>query len=101
MPWIMWLVPVGLFWPTAAIWLGGLREPTGGTAGRQLLGLGASFVVFLVVWWGLGRLFATVGGSVFGGVILPTLLALAGMPFLLTAGYRLVGLRLRSAVPAH
>jgi hypothetical protein len=99
MSWLAWLLPLGFFWPIAAIWLGGLIEVRGGSPARQLLGLLAGFGVFLLVWWGLGRVLMPVG-PVLGGVLLPTALALAAMPVLLWTGYRIVGLPLERSV-AH
>jgi len=90
MPVMPLLLP--LFWPVAAIYLGGMAELKGGSAVRELIGLFTSFIVFVAVWWGLGKALAGIG-PVLGHVIIPTALSLAVVPFILTIVFRLVGIR--------
>ena len=44
-----------LFWPIAALYLGGMATLKGGSPGREVLGLLVSFVVWSLIWWGLGK----------------------------------------------
>lgn len=100
MSWLIWVLPIGLFWPVAALYLGGMRELQGGGPARQLIGLLVSLVAFLLLWWVLGRLLVPVG-PVLGRVVLPTLLSVIATPVLVVGGYRLVGIKVVRAVEAH
>jgi len=100
MSWLVWVLPIGLFWPVAAIYLGGMRELQGGGPVRQLIGLLVSLVAFLLLWWVLGRLLSPVG-PVLGRVVIPTLLSVIALPALVMVGYRLVGVRVVHAAEAH
>jgi hypothetical protein len=97
--WLVWLLPVGLFWPIAALYLGGMLELRGGKPLVEMLGLGLCFVLSLVVWWGLRKVLTPIGPKL-GGIALPTALMLAALPLILIIGYRLVGIRLVRAA-AH
>jgi hypothetical protein len=92
--WLVWILPVGLFWPIAAIHLGGLFALEGNPKPlKELLGLVLGFVIALVVWWGLTKALAPIGPAL-GAILLPTGLMLAALQFILMIGFRLVGLRL-------
>ena len=91
--WLVWVLPIGLFWPIAALYLGGLLELSGGKPLRELLGLIVGFALSLLVWWGLSKALGAIG-PVLGAILLPTGLMLIGLPLILTLGFRLVGLRL-------
>jgi hypothetical protein len=93
-----WLFPAGIFWPVAALFLGGMMELRGGTGFRQVLGLLICFGEFLLAWWLLGKLATPLGPIM--GVVVPLLLASAVTPLLLVVGYRVVGIRLERAA-AH
>jgi hypothetical protein len=96
-----WLVPAGLYWTVAALYLGGIAEPKGGTPFRQVIGLVDGFILFMLLWWGLGRLLASIG-PVLGGVILPLAVALLALPWILLVGFRVVGVRIeREASTGH
>jgi hypothetical protein len=100
MSWLVWVLPIGLFWPVASIYLGGMLELQGGGPARQLIGLLVSLVAFLLLWWVLGRLLAPVG-PVLGKVVLATLLSVIAMPVLIYVGYRVVGIRVVRAAEVH
>ena len=92
--WLVWILPIGLFWPIAALHLGGLLELTGDVKPlKELIGLVVGFVLALAIWWGLTKALAPVG-PVLGAILLPTGVMLAALPFILKIGFRLVGLRL-------
>jgi hypothetical protein len=92
--WLVWILPVGLFWPITALHLGGLLALTGDAKPlKELLGLLLGFALSLVVWWVLTKALAPLG-PVLGAILLPTGVMLAALPFILMIGFRLVGLRL-------
>jgi hypothetical protein len=91
--WLVWVLPISLFWPIAALYLGGMFEVKGASPLRELIGLAVSFVLALAVWWGLTKALAPIG-PVMGAIVLPTGLMLAALPVILMIGYRLVALRL-------
>ena len=92
--WLVWILPVGLFWPITALHLGGLLALEGNPKPlKEFLGLVVGFVLALVIWWGLTKALAPIG-PVLGAILLPTGVMLAALPFILMIGFRLVGLRL-------
>lgn len=91
--WLVWLLPIGLFWPITALYLGGMLEVRGGKPLRELAGLTLGFLLALLVWWGLTKALAPIG-PVLGAILLPTGVMLAALPVILMVGYRLIGLRL-------
>ncbi|HET9515533.1 MAG TPA: hypothetical protein VFO95_16495 [Gemmatimonadales bacterium] len=91
--WLVWVLPIGLFWPIAALYLGGMFEVKGASPLRELIGLALSFVLALAVWWGLTKALAPIG-PVMGAIVFPTGLMLAALPVILLIGYRLAALRL-------
>ena len=95
--WLRWILPIGLFWPVTALYLGGMFDLPGAKPLREILGLGLGFALTLVVWWGLTKALAPIGPAL-GAVVLPTGVVLAVLPIILMIGFRLVGLRMvRSA----
>jgi hypothetical protein len=97
----VWLVPAGLYWPVAALYLGGIAELKGGTPFRQVIGLVAGFILFMLLWWGLGKLLVSIG-PVLGGVIIPLAISVVATPWILRLGYRGLGIRIeREAAPGH
>ena len=97
--WLVWLLPVGLFWPIAAIYLGGLFDLRGGKPVMELVGLVLSFLLTVAVWWALGKALGSIG-PILGAIVLPTLLTLAILPLILVLGYRVIGIRVVRGV-AH
>jgi hypothetical protein len=92
--WLVWILPVGLFWPIAALHLGGLLAVQGDAKPlKELLGLTLGFLLALGIWWGLSKALGAIG-PVLGGILLPTGVMLAALPFILMIGFRMVGLRL-------
>lgn len=90
-----WLIPVSLFWAAAAIYLGGMAvDIVGGNGLRQVIGLLATYVLFLVVW---GVLSMILGGiaPVLGGIILPSVLSVLALPLLSRAGFLIVGVKIK------
>jgi hypothetical protein len=97
--WLVWILPIGLFWPIAALYLGGMLELKGGKPLIEMIGLVLCYVLSLGVWWVLRKLLTPIGPKL-GAIVLPTLLMLAALPLILIVGYRLVGIRLVRGV-AH
>lgn len=92
--WLVWILPIGLFWPITALHLGGLLELTGDVRPfKELIGLVLCFLLALAIWWGLTKALAPVG-PVLGAILLPTGIMLLALPVILMIGFRLVGLRL-------
>ena len=97
-----WLIPIGVFFPLMAIYLGGLRvQPAGGNGLRQVLGLVFTLVVYLLAWRLLrGALMGI--GPVLGGILIPTIIAVLAFPIEARIGYLMVGIPLKkTAEGAH
>ncbi|MFQ5690510.1 MAG: hypothetical protein ACE5HQ_09590 [Gemmatimonadota bacterium] len=98
---VEWLVPVGLFWIAAAVYLGGMPvEIEGGGGVRQLLGLAVLFALFLVVWAAARAVLGGVGPRL-GRVVLPTLVTVLLLPLTSRLAFRILGIRLRRAEANH
>ena len=94
---LMWLIPVGLFWTMAALYLGGMAvDVEGGSGFRQVLGLVLTFVVFVGVWGVLHTALRGLGPVLFGMVV-PTLLTILALPLVARIGFRIVGVRVHRA----
>ena len=90
-----WLIPIGLFWIIAAIYLGGYPlEFENGSGPKEILGLLVTFVLFLGIWAGLRTALGGVGGFI-GRVALPTLVVAVGFGWLARAAFRVAGVRIR------
>lgn len=94
---VTWLVPVCLFWTMTALYLGGFRLDIEDKSGmRNLGGLVVTFVLYLLVWWGihgaLARGLPAIGAEVAASVIVILLL-----PLLSRAGFRAFGVGIRNA----
>ena len=93
-----WLVPIGLFWITGAIYLGGFPLEFEGDSGlRQTLGLLATFAAFLLVWAGLRLVLGGALPGALGGMMLPIAITIFLFPWLARAGFRAAGVRIRRA----
>ena len=96
------LLPTMLFWILAATYLGGWAvELRGGRGPQQVIGLLLSFVLFVVVWEVLHRVFLGFG-PVLGGIVITSFIATALLPPLTWVAYKLVGVTVaRSHGHAH
>lgn len=98
---LAWLIPAGVFWVLASLYLGGMNvEVEGGSGLRQLLGLLATFGLFMAVYAGLR---AVLGGfaGLLGGIILPLGISALLLGPLARVGFRLLGVRVRKAGASH
>ena len=90
-----WLVPTSLFWPVAAVVLGGMPvEIQGGGGVRQLLGLLVSFALYLLVWWGVRAGLSSPLGPT-GALVAASLVATLLLPVWCRIGYLVLGMKLR------
>lgn len=90
-----WLIPIGLFWVVGAVYLGGFPLAFENGAGvKQVLGLLATYALFLAVWAGLRAVLGGMGG-VLGRVIVPQAAVILLFPLLARAGFRVTGVRIR------
>ncbi len=96
-----WLIPLGAFFPFAALYLGALRiEPGGGRGLQQVLGLLLTLVLYLAIWRLLHGALAGLG-PVLGGVVLTTVVTTLLLPLEARLGYLVVGVKLRRTTAAH
>jgi hypothetical protein len=88
-----WLVPLAAFWLVAALFLGGSpAEIEGGGGFRQVLGLLASLVIYLAVWYGVRVGLGAAAPSALA-IALATVIAAAFVPIWCRLAYRAVGLK--------
>lgn len=91
-----WLIPLALFWPLAALWLGGAEiRIEGGGGWRQLGGLLLSFVLFLAVWLGLRAAATAMASGVVLTLVVPAVVVTVLLPLVAKAAFRVVGVRIR------
>ena len=98
---VAWLIPVCLFGLFASIFLGGTTiEPRGGSNLQQMLGLLASCAVHAALWnllrIGLDTVLPTVGAIAFASLI-----SIPGVLLASHIGFRLLGVKIGKAAPAH
>ena len=85
------LLPAMLFWNLIALYLGGWPvDLQGGNGVRQVLGLLFSFVLWVVVWELLHRVFVGFG-PVLGGIVITSFIAVALMPAVAWVGFKIMG----------
>ncbi len=90
-----WLIPVCFFWLAAAIYLGGMAvDVEGGNGLRQVLGLLATFGIFLAVWKLSGLVLGGIA-PVLGDLVLPTIVSALLLPIISRAGFGLLGVKVR------
>ena len=95
---IPWLIPISIFWTFVAIYLGGTPVHIEGGGGlQQILGLLIHFVAYLVAYAILRIILLGILGPVFGGIVVPALVASILIPALGKLAFRLVGVRIVSA----
>lgn len=92
---VAWLVPISVFWPLAALYLGGAPITIEGGGGvRQIGGLFLHFAAYLLAYGLLRAGFSVLIGPVLGGVIIPIVVASALIPLLGRLSFRAVGVRI-------
>jgi hypothetical protein len=88
-----WLVPITLFWAVSALFFGGFQyDVTGGSGGRQFLGVIFSYALFLVVW-GVMHAFVMVDSAL--GIVVASAVAALAYPIEVRLGFLLVGAHVR------
>jgi hypothetical protein len=95
---VEWLVPICFFWILTSLILGGGDLDVRGGAAQQVLGLIATFAIYLAVW-ALVRMVAR-GSGVGTSVVIATAVASLLLPVLSRIGFRVMGVRLSKAA-AH
>ena len=92
-----WLIPLALFWPLAALYLGGTAiRIEGGGGVRQIAGLLLHFALFLGVWLGTRTLMTSLASGVVLTLVVPALLVVLLLPVLARVAFRIVGVRIRA-----
>lgn len=95
---VTWLVPIAVFWPLAAMYLGGAPITLEGDgAVRQTVGLLLHFGLYLGAYALLGTLLSGPVGPVLGGIVVPVVVASALLPLLGRLAFRAVGTRIAPA----
>lgn len=98
---VAWLVPIALFWPLAAMYLGGAPiNIEGGGGVRQMGGLALHFAAYLLVYALLRAGLSVLVGPVIGGIVVPVLVASIMIPLLGKLSFRAVGVRI-TPLAAH
>ena len=96
-----WLIAISLFWPLAALYLGGAAIHFEGGGGlRQAGGLLVSFTLFMVAWV-LLRMAAEGPLGTILGLIAATLVACFLIPFLCKLCFRALGVRIARGAAHH
>jgi hypothetical protein len=98
---MQWMLPIGLFWILAAIYLGGMPvEVRGGNGFRQVMGVVDSYVLYIAVW---GLLHAVLGGigGLFWQAVIPTVFATLALPLIVWAGFIIMGVRVQRGERPH
>lgn len=91
---VAWLVPISVFWPLAAMYLGGAPIAIEGGGGvRQVGGLFLHFAAYLLVYGLLRAGLSGLIGPVIGGIVVPVVVASALIPILGRLTFRAVGVR--------
>lgn len=90
-----WLIPLALFWPLAALYLGGgeIRIEGGGGL-RQTAGLLLHFAAFSGIWLALRAGLGALGDGALLTLVLPAVVVSALVPLLARLTFRLVGVQL-------
>jgi len=95
------IFPISLFWILEATYLGGWPvDAHGGNGLQQVLGLFASYALFIVVWRILHTALLGLGPTL-GGLMLPTIIAALALPFTTWVAFKMVGVTVKAAHPAH
>lgn len=93
---LLLLIPICLFWMTAALYLGGMNvDIVGGNGLRQVVGLLATFVLFVAVWRVLNMVLGGFLPAPLGNLALPTIVAVVGLPLWSRAGFAIMGVKIR------
>lgn len=98
---VAWLVPIAIFWPLAALYLGGAPITIEGGGGvRQTGGLFLHFAAYVLVYGLLRAGLSGLIGPVIGGIVVPIVAASALIPILGRLAFRAVGVGV-TPVPHH
>lgn len=98
---VAWLIPIAVFWPLAALYLGGAPITIEGGGGiRQTGGLFLHLAAFLIVYGLLRTGLSGLIGPVIGGIVVPIVAASVLIPTLGRLTFRAVGVRV-TPVPHH
>lgn len=90
------LIPVCLFWMTAALYLGGMNvEIVGGSGVRQVIGLVDTFVLFVIVWRVLNMVLGGMLPAPLGNLAIPTIATVLSLPLLARVGFRIMGVKIQ------
>jgi len=89
-----WLIPLALFWPLAALYLGGAEIRIEGGGVRQTAGLLLHFAAFSGLWLAFRAGLGAVGDGALLTLVLPAVVVSAMVPLLARLTFRLVGVRL-------
>jgi len=95
-----WLVPLCVFFPAAALYLGGMSDVKKSSGVQQILGLLVCLVLFTVAWGAIRMGTASFGG-ILGRLVLPSLVATALLPLIARIGFRVVGSGVEKAAAHH
>jgi len=92
---VAWLIPIALFWPLAAMYLGGAPITLDGGGGvRQTGGLILHFALYVGAYALLRALLSGPIGPVLGGIVVPIVVVSALLPILGRLAFRVVGTRI-------
>lgn len=98
---VYWLLPVALYWPLAAMYVGGAPVRIEGGGGvRQILGVLLAFVLS-VYFWRLSRSFLDDVTINFAAILIGTVVTAALIPLFCKLSLRLFGIRLVPADGTH
>lgn len=95
------ILPIALFWMIEAVYLGGWPvDAHGGSGAKQVMGLLVTFVLWVVVWQALNRVFAGIG-PVLGGIVITSFVTSALTPWINVIGFKLWGVSIRKVAASH
>lgn len=98
---IEYLVPIGMFWIAAALYLGGMKvEFEGGSGPREVLGLVVMFVLFMAAWWVLELVLSAALPDLLA-LVVATLVTVAALPIWSWLGFRVLGVKVSSGTFAR
>lgn len=98
---VEWLAPLAVFWMVGAMYLGGAPITFEGGGGvRQMGGLVVSFILYMAAWAGLRALLAGPVGEILA-IVLATIAVTVALPLVCRVGFRVLGVRIRSASSGH
>lgn len=96
------LLATGLFWVIASVQLGGLIDAEDGSGMQQVLGLIVTFVLYMLVFYGIRAVTGSLHPLLAFG--LPLAIPMLALGWIARAGFRVVGVKIvesRFADGAH